>query len=88
MSSRDLSLDCLAHRGATGECHLVDIGMLNKHPTGLAGTGNNIDDTWGQVRLLANFCEEKSSEGSRFSWFEHHGIPSCQGGSNLPRKHK
>src|SRR5439155_20164331 len=62
LRSRERLLDNLADLGAPGEGNLVDIGMVYQSRAGLAGAGDDVDDTRREIAIGDDLGELHRSE--------------------------
>jgi len=87
-AARERALDELADLGRAGERHLLDAWMRNQQRPGLAGTGDDVDDPSGKLRLLADLSEQQGGQRGRFSGLEHNGVARGQCRRDLPGQHQ
>ncbi len=80
--------DGLADVGGAGEGDLVDARVLDDRATGLAGAGEDVDDTRREVGLLADLGEEQRGQRGGLGGLEDHRVAAGQGGGDLPRQHQ
>src|SRR5882762_1746148 len=62
--------------------------MFHQQLASRAVPSDDVDDSVRQPSFLTKFSESQRSQRSEFRWLQHHGIPSGQGRSNLPRRHE
>jgi hypothetical protein len=79
-------LDLLAHRGAAGECDLVQILVLDQQRPGRAVAGDDIDHALGQPGLGADLGQPERGERAGLCRLEHDRVAAGQCRGQLPRR--
>ena len=80
--------DRAADVGGAGEGDLVDVGVRDQRAAGVAGAGDDVDDTRGQVGLLADLGEQQRRQRGGLGGLEHDRVAAGECGRDLPREHQ
>ena len=70
-----------ADLGRAGERDLVDAGVLDQQPAGVAGAGDDVDDARRQVGLLADLGEQSAVSGVVSAGFSTTVLPHASAGA-------
>ena len=61
--------------------------MFDQISTGLTGTGHDVDHTIGKFTFSKDLGQTKCRQRGGLRWLEHHGVPACDRGCDLPGGH-
>ena len=88
LGSRDGSGNQFTDIGRSSERNLVDTRVINESSACGTSACDDIYNTIGKSRLLADLGKEKRGQRCRFCWLKNNGVTCCQGWSNFPRQHE
>lgn len=81
-------LNQLSDLRGTGECDLVDVGMVHELRARLAKAWKHVDDSIGESRLAGQLRDVKSGQGSLLGRFENDDVAGGERWSQLPCHHQ